>query len=409
MPKIHFTDAKIKRLKLPADKAQADYFETIVPGRSLILTLNRSGRHAWSVLFYQRGKPKRRKLGWYGYSDGAFPDLSAKQARQAAVDFDVPAYLASGKAGSFKEVAEAWLKRHVRGRLRSEKEIERQLYKYVYPSWADRPFTEIRRVDVNLLLDKIEDEHGVRQADCVLTTIRSLMVWHQSRDENYTSPIVKGMKRDKRLPEQKSRDRVLDDDEIRRLWKALDELDPVTGISIDPTFAGIIKLCLLTAQRREKIVSMRREDVAGGVWKIPIEDREKGNAGALALPTAALEIIDQRPVIDGSPYVFAASRSRKEKWPRFSAWSQRMAELNEKLPIPHWTIHDLRRTARSLMARVGVLDHVAERVLGHKQGGVLGVYNRHKYEAEIADAVSRLAGEIERILDPGAKVVVLRG
>ena len=213
--KIHFTDAAVKRLKLPAGESQVDYFETIVPGRSLILTLNAGGRRSWSVLFYVHGKPRRRKLGYFDYSDGAFPELTAKQARQAAIDFDVQGYLSSGKVGSFRQVAEAWLKRHVRGRLRSEVEIERHLKTYVLPHWADRPFTEIRRVDVNQLLDRIEDEHGVRQADTVLTTIRSLMVWHQSRDDNYTSPIVKGMKRDKRLPEQRSRDRILDDAEIR--------------------------------------------------------------------------------------------------------------------------------------------------------------------------------------------------
>ena len=321
--KIHFTDATVKRLKLPIGARQADYFETIVPGRSLILTLNRSGRHAWSVLFYQAGKPKRKKLGWSGYSDGAFPKLGAKQARQAAIDFDVPTYLASGKTGSFKEVAEAWLKRHVSGRLRSERDIERQLNKYVYPAWADRPFTEIRRVEVNHLLDRLEDEHGARQADCVLATLRSMMVWHQSRDENYVSPIVKGMKRDKRLPEQRNRDRVLDDDEIRRLWKALDGLDQ--------TFAGIIKLCLLTAQRREKVVSMRWEDLEDGIWKIPSEEREKGNAGALVLPAMAIDIINSRPHINGSPYVFAVGRGRKREWPVFSAWSQRKEELDAKL------------------------------------------------------------------------------
>jgi integrase len=399
--KLHFTDAAVKRLKLPAGESQQDFFETVIPGRSLILTLNRSGRHAWSVLFYERGKPRRRKLGWYGYSDAGFPELSPKQARQAAIDFDVAGYLSSGKVGSFTQVAEAWLQRHVRGRLRTEKEIERLLVKCVYPHWADRPFAEIRRGDVNLLLDRIEDERGARQADCVLTAVRSLMTWHQSRDENYTSPIVKGMKRDKRLPEQKTRDRVLDDDEIRGLWKALDGLDP--------TFAGIVKLCLLTAQRREKIVSMKWEDVVDGVWKIPTENREKGNAGTLVLPTMALEIIKSRPRINDSPYVFAASRSRKEKWPRFSAWSQRMGELNAALKIPHWTIHDLRRTARSLMARSGVLEHTAERVMGHKRPGVVGIYDRHSYQAEIAGAVGALAGLLAGLLEhTGADIVPMR-
>ena len=406
MPKIQekFTDAKIKQLKLPAGELQVDYFETIVPGRSLILTLNAGGRHSWSVLFYQHGKPKRRKIGYYGCSDGAFSKLTVKQARQKAIDFDVPAYLAQGKVGSFKQVASAWLQRQVKGRLRSEREIERHLQKYIYPHWADRPFTEIRRVDVNQLLDRIEDEHGVRQADTVLTTLRSLMVWHQSRDDNYTSPIVKGMKRDKRLPEQRSRDRILDDDEIRGLWQALNEVDPITGVAkIDQTFAGIIKLCLLTGQRREKVVSMKWADVKDGTWTLTSEEREKGNAGTMVLPVMAMEIIKRRPVINDSPFVFAASFSRTKKWPRFSAWSQRKAELDKKLPIAPWTIHDLRRTSRSLMARIGVDKDIAERVLGHKEGGVLAIYDRYDYTSEVADAVARLAGELERILKVGAE------
>ena len=78
-------------------------------------------------------------------------------------------------------------------------------------------------------------------------------------------------------------------------------------------------------------------------------------------------------------------------------------------PMPPWTVHDLRRTARSLLSRIGVNRDIAERVLGHQQQGVLAIYDRHKYEPEMADALSRLAGEIERILHPGAQVVALHG
>ena len=242
-------------MKLPAGKSQADYFETVIAGRSLILTLNAGGRHAWSVLFYEHGKPKRRKIGYYGHSDANFPKLSVKQARQKAIDFDVPAYLAQGKVGSFKQVAEAWLKRHVRGRLRSEREIERHLDVYVYPHWADRPFAEIRRVDVNVLLDRIEDERGVRQADYVLTTIRSLMVWHQSRRRRLQvadrqghearqapagSAIARSDPQRQRDPQPVEGSRRSRPDHRRR--------------QLDQTFAGIVKLCLLTGQRREKVV-----------------------------------------------------------------------------------------------------------------------------------------------------------
>ena len=406
---IHFTDAEVKRLvkrlKLPAGKSQADYFENVIAGRSLILTLNAGGRHAWSVLFYEHGRPKRRKIGYYGHSDAKFPELTVKQARQAAIDFDVQNYLAQGKVGSFKAVASAWLQRHVKGRLRSEREIQRHLDVYVYPHWADRPFVEVRRADVNVLLDRIEDERGVRQADCILTTIRSLMVWHESRSDDYRSPIVKGMKRDKRLPAARSRDRILNDNEIRSLWKALDEVDPITGVAkIDQTFAGIVKLCLLTGQRRDKVVSMRWGDLdETGAWTIPSEEREKGNAGLLVLPAMALDIIKRRPVINDSPFVFAASFSRTKKQPVFSAWSQRKRQIDKILPIAPWAIHDLRRTARSLMARIGVDKDIAERVLGHKQQGVVMIYDRYKPEREMADAVAQLAGELERILKVGAE------
>ena len=255
---------------------------------------------------------------------------------------------------------------------------------------------------MNVLLDRIEDERGVRQADCVLTSLRSLMVWHQSRDDNYTSPIVKGMKRDKRLPAARSRDRILNDNEIRSLWKALDEVDPITGVTkIDQTFAAVVQLCLLTGQRREKVVSMKWADVKDGTWTLPSEEREKGNAGTMVLPVMALEIIKRRPVINDSPFVFAASFSRTKKWPVFSAWSQRKRQLDKILPIAPWTIHDLRRTSRSLMARIGVDKDIAERVLGHKEGGVVGIYDRHDYRDEMADAVAQLAGELERIIQHG--------
>ena len=203
------------------------------------------------------------------------------------------------------------------------------------------------------------------------------------------------MKRDKRLPEQRSRDRILSDDEIRGLWGALDQ--------VDTNFAGIVRLLLLTGQRRDKVVTMRWEDVAGGVWKIPSEEREKGNAGTMVLPAMALEIIKRQPKINDSPYVFAVGRSRKQKWPVFCSWSQRKDELDEILPIEPWVLHDLRRTARSLLARIGVNRDIAERVLGHKQAGsIIAIYDRYDYVSEVADAVARLASEVERILKVGA-------
>ena len=171
-------------------------------------------------------------------------------------------------------------------------------------------------------------------------------------------------------------------------------------------------MLLLTAQRRDKVVTMRRDDIADGVWTIPTERREKGNGGKLKLPQMALDIIAAQPQVDFNPYVFAGTArgwrsAGRSAPPAFISHGVHKEQLDEKLDIPHWTLHDLRRTARSLMAKAGVADNVAERVLGHVIPGVQGVYNRHAYFDEKADALARLATVIEQIINPPDKTNVV--
>ena len=164
----------------------------------------------------------------------------------------------------------------------------------------------------------------------------------------------------------------------------------------------MLKLLLLTAQRREKVASMKSSDVADGVWTIASEEREKGNAGVLKLPQLALDIIAAQPRIAGNPYVFGY---RHGKW--FTGWSHYKAQLDAKLKeLPHWTVHDLRRTARSLMSRAGVYPDHAERCLGHVVTGVRGVYDRHQFHHEKEQAFEALAGLIERIVNPPEENVI---
>jgi integrase len=167
----------------------------------------------------------------------------------------------------------------------------------------------------------------------------------------------------------------------------------------------MVKLLLLTGQRREKVGSMRWADLKNGVWSMPREPREKTNPGVLPLPQAAIEIIDARDQVADNPFVFPG----RVKGQAFNSYSQGKAELDAKLPadMPGWTLHDLRRTARSLMSRTGVTPHIAERVLGHTIKGVEGTYDRHAYDTEKAHALEKLAALIERIVNPpeGGNVV----
>jgi len=293
---------------------------------------------------------------------------------------------------TFGAVAANWTKRHVEAKgLRSHKQIGRLLRVHVLKRWANRPFLDIRRSDVAALLDHVEDNFGARQADLVLTVIRSIMNWHATRHDDYVPVIVKGMKRDTAKP----RSRILDDDEIRKIWKAAERAG---------RFGAILRLCLLTAQRRTVVATMRWEDLFGDKWTIPQMPREKENAGLLQLPKVALDIIRAQPQLGGNPYVFGMRQDKP-----FSGFGNAKRDFDKQLPkMERWTIHDLRRSARSLMSRAGVPDNHAERVMGHAIGGVKGIYDQHSYADEKRDALAALANLIDGIIHPRDNVTRMR-
>jgi integrase len=410
MPKKRLTEEGVRKLKPPASGKQIDYFDAHMPG--LVLRVNYGGAKVWRALYYvpRLDKDGRRLSLPTTYKLGRYPVLNLKQARAKAQQFlvDPQKALAQADTGSFREVAQNFLKRHVlASKLRTAPEIKRCLTKYVYPHWQDRRFVEIRRRDVAALLDQIEDQHGARQADICLAIVSKLTHWYQTRNDDYVSPVVRGMRRSNGADHK--RKRILDDDEIRALWNAC------AGLG---TFGALVKTLLLTGQRKGKVAAMKWDDLVDGEWRIPAEPREKTNAGTLKLPQAMIAIIAAQPRIDGNPHVFAGSARGRRRVngnpsgpPAFNSFSEGKSDLDAKLPkLPRWVLHDLRRTARSLMSRAGVRPDIAERVLGHAIPGVEGVYDRHSYRDEKADALVRLAALVERIVNPpeGANVVALR-
>ena len=385
-------EPKAKRYTLPDPEMRGHYVRVTPSGAKSYVAVARDpyGKQVWATI---------------GGADVLGIDEAREKARdaikriKAGLDpFEAP----PAKPDSFKEVARNYVTRHVEAKgLRSQSEIERVLDKYVYPTWKDRPFEEIRRGDVTRLLDAVQDNNGPRQADYVLAVVRGIMNWHASRSDDYVSPIARGMRRTD--PKSRKRARVLDDEELRTVWKVAEG----NGV-----FGAILRLAILTAQRRNKIASMRWQDVTvDGVWNIPAEDREKGNGGALVLPEAALAIVRAQSLVGDNPFVFAGRGGG-----HFNGFSPCKRAFDAKLakavdaPMAQWQIHDLRRTARSLMSRAGVRPDIAERVMGHAIAGVEGVYDRHSYRAEKADALQRLAGLVERTVAgaTGENVVELR-
>jgi integrase len=292
---------------------------------------------------------------------------------------------------SVAAVAENWLKRHVeKNRLRTGAEMRRVVEKYILPHVGGRNFVDLKRRDIAELLDHVEDRHGAHTADAALAVLRALATWVQSRDETYTPPFTKGMRR---VPKAaRVRARILNDDELRAVWTAAGDAG---------AYGGMVRLALLTAQRRDKVASMRWDDVSPeGVWTIRTAPREKGNPGSLKLPEVALAIICTMPRFVSNAHVLAGQLGA------INNFSRAKEALDAASGVENWTVHDLRRTARSLMSRAGVRPDIAERVLGHAVAGVEGVYDRHHYRDELADALRRLAALIERIVNPPSGNVV---
>jgi integrase len=352
--------------------------------------------------FYVIARDTFRKQRWVRI--GGTAELSIEQSREQArtvirrlraglEPFEAP----KPTPDSVADVAREWVTRYVRKNgLRTADEMERILARYVLPPWYKRPFAEIKRSDVARLLDAIEDKHGAHTADAALAVLRAISTWYGERDDDYTP--IRGLK--KRVPEHaRKRSRILSDDELHRVW--------LTAEADDGPFGAFVRLALLCGQRREKIARMRWIDIApDSIWTIPTEAREKGNPGTLKLPPLAMAIINVQPHFAGSPFVFTGRHNEA-----MSGFSRRHDAFKKQCGVSGWSLHDLRRTARSLLSRTCVRPDIAERILGHSVGGAIAqIYDRHDYSSEIADALRRLAALIEAIVHgkSGKNVVPLR-
>jgi integrase len=366
------------RYAFPDPELRGHYVRVQPGGAKSFVTVTRSpnGKQLWTTI---------------GAADAMSIDEARGRAREAIQRVRAGLAAIAVRGETFGAVAANWLKRHVAANgLRSRPEIERLLARHILPIWREREFTSIRRSDVASLLDEVEDDHGARQADYCLNITRALMNWYATRHDDYSPPIVRGMRR--QSPHAQARARILDDTEIRKIWKQAEA---------GGSYGGIIRLALLTAQRRAKIITLRWADISdAGEWTIPKAPREKDNAGTLPLPEAAIAIIRAQPKLGDNPYVFAG----RSEGP-VNGFSKCKARFDKACGVSGWTLHDCRRSARSLMSRAGVRPDIAERVMGHAIGGVEGIYDRHSYRDEKADALAQLAALIDGIVTPRDNVL----
>jgi integrase len=372
-------------------------WDQTLPGFGLMAT--DKGHRSYVVQYRVDGRSRR-----YTINGGLALDDARKQARAVLAQVEAGRDPVADKrrrklveAGrdTLKAVAENYLVREG-DKLRSTLRRRQALQRLVYPTLGALPIGDIRRSDVNRLLDQVEDQCGAAMADQVLALLRRIMNWHATRDDDFESPIVRGMAR--RTAEQRERDRVLTDDELRAIWKAAETFAQPWG--------QFVRFLLLTAARRTEVAGMAWSEISNGNWTIPRERSKTSTETTLPLSAAAKRVLEELPRIVGCDYPFTTNASAPISG--FSAFKLKLdIACGATGWAQGWRFHDLRRTARSLMSRAGVNPDTAERCLGHAIRGIRGVYDRHQYLEEMRHAFEALANQIERIVHPVENVVAI--
>jgi len=387
--------------KPPAGKDRIIYWDEKRPGFGLMVTTK--GNRSF-VFQYRNAKGNSRRASLSGTTKLAdahkWADIVQGDVAKGA---DPVARKKAEKAersvrGKFRTVAEQYMKRES-PKVRSMDQREAVLKRLIFPAFGDKPIDQIRRQDIVALLDQIEDTRGAPMADLVLMVIRRIMNWHAARDDEFRSPVVRGMSRSN--PGERARKRTLTDDEIRAVWHTAEAIEGPAGLQM---FAKLLQFILLTAVRRNEGARMDRKERSGADWLIPAA-RVKGKRDFLIpLSGGAAALLDSLPVIGDALTgpVFTTGRCPLNAFSRFKL------AFDEKCGVTGWTIHDLRRTARSLMSRTGVDADHAERALGHAIGGIRGIYDRHAFYNEKKQAFELLAAQIDRIINPQPNVIPMR-
>jgi integrase len=369
MPQRLLTDRFCVGAKPREGETQTDYFDSQVSG--LALRVSESYK-SWSLHYTFGGK--RRRLTF-----GAYPSISLASARTRADE--AKAAIAQGRNPSsvanetLQAICELYMAREGT-KLRTAGWQKGALQRHVYPTLGQRPIGEIKRSEIVRLLDVVEEGSGPAMATQILAIIRKVMNWHATRSDDFHSPIVRGMART-----QQARDRILTDNELRAIWKANGEM-----------FSAYVRFLLLTAARRNEAAKMTWAELQGSDWTLPAARNKTKLDLVRPLSRAAQAILKGLP--KAGEFIWSVNGGAAP----IAGYDKFKRRLDAASGTKGWTLHDCRRTARSLMSRAGVDKDHAERCLGHVIPGVRGVYDRHEYHREKARAYEALAALIGRIV-----------
>jgi integrase len=382
MPKTsptRLTDTSVKNLR--PQNTRFEVFDAQVPGFGIRVAP--SGRKTWIAFGRQHGRRARATLGVY-------PQVSLAEARVAATEalkaMREGEYTNDKTSRLFEDMLADWYDREQRKR-KSFKQVENAMKLHVLPYLKGREIQDVRKADLVRIIDRVADSGAPTQANRVRAFLTRFFNWACERDLIDFSPAASLTK----IQGERSRDRVLTESELRSVWNATDTL----GFPFGP----IVQLLILTAQRRDEVAGMtwHELDLDRGSWTIGAERAKNGQQHTVHLSAPARAILDKVPRRADSELVFTTTG--KGAVSGFSKAKERLDKLSD---VTDWRLHDLRRTAATMMAERLELNHVVvDKILNHRSGalrGVAAVYQRGEYLKERQRATDRWGEFVQELV-----------
>lgn len=360
----------------PDPSKRLEFRDELMPG--LVLRISTSGTKTFCLHKRINGKMRRLTIGRFGVVS-----LAEARERVRQVLYEIETGRFEDRTGvevetkpTLGDVIPDYIEKHAKVHNRDWKRKEALLAKFT--TLHGKRIDEIKRADVVKACDVIHKSAPV-SANRALAHLKHLMGWCVERGMIDASPIA-GMKP---LSKERSRERVLTDDELGALWTACD----AEGYP----FGDCMKLLILSGQRRAEVAEMRWSelDLEKRLWTLPSQRAKNGRQHTVPVTDAMLGVLRKVPRFLGSDCVFTTTG----KTP-VSGFGRLKERLDKALPegTEPWIIHDLRRTMSTNMAMLGVPQPVTEALLNHKTGvvsGVAAIYNAYSYADEKREALDR--------------------
>jgi integrase len=383
---MRLTKASITKLSLPEGKSDLLLFDDDLAGFGL--RLRSGGKRTW-IAQYRLGTKQRRLT--LGSTETIDAEEARKRAKAALSKVHLGIDPQTEKTGARTQASvtigstvESYLSRRAEKRLKPSSLADVRRYLRIHwSSLHEIAVHSVTRAMVAARLAEIARDNGPYSANRARAALSAFYSWAIGEGLADANPVMGTNK----ATEEVSRDRVLSPEELRRAWQLAGSGD----------YRAIVKLLILTGQRREEVGGMlwSEVDLDAGLWRIGLDRTKNSLPHDVPLSPAAVSILRGISRRDDRDYVFGSRNGPFQGWSNAKrAFDARMTAASKAQP---WRLHDIRRTVATRLGDQGVLPHVVEAILNHISGhraGVAGIYNRAIYSAEKRDALNRWAAFI---------------